>query len=99
MPKRSVTTMKISRRAMRYLENNSRPEESVDTTIRRLLSLKRNGAERVQPGFSAMKIVKVSRTVSEYILGKAKPRESRDQTLSRLLGIQGDDGNVRATKT
>ena len=92
--KRTNTTLKVSRRVMKHIESNSRPEESVDSTIRRLLNLGKNGT--VAPvSLPVMKTIKISRLVMDLILKKAKIRESRDQTLGRLLGIAGDDGNVR----
>lgn len=94
--KRPITTIKVSRRVMRHIEQNSDEEESVDSALRRLLGLGGNGSRRPRRGFSAMKTIKVSRDVMDHILRRAKPRESRDQTLGRLLGVPGDDGNVRA---
>jgi len=93
----TTTTIKISQQTIRYIDENSKPEESVDSVFRRTLGLKNNGKRKVVRAISAMKTVKISRLVMNHILDKAKPRESRDETLGRLLGIKGDDGNVRAS--
>lgn len=90
----TTTTIKISQRNIRHIDENAKPEESVDSVLRRLLGMRNNGKRKAVREFSSMKTVKVSREVMNRIRNKAKPHESRDQTLSRLFCISGDDGNV-----
>jgi hypothetical protein len=85
MPKGN-TTIKVSRRIVKYLESRAQGNESIDTILRRLMGLGLDGAEPPkQP--TSMTIIKISRPVMDKILKEAKEEESRDETLSRLLGL------------
>lgn len=94
--KRPTTTIKVSRRVMRHIETSSKPSESIDETLKRLLKLiSEDHAKPVVPP-PLTTTIKVSRMVMNHIIKKSRVEESRDHTLSRLLGIPRDDGNVRA---
>lgn len=90
----TTTTIKVSRRVMKYIEANSMPDESVDETLRRLLKLATNGHPKPQGPLPMTTTIKVSKTVMSHIRDSAKIKESRDMTLGRLLGVEADDGNL-----
>lgn len=92
--KKPTTTMKVSRRVISEVEKKSRPSESIDDTLKRLLKLVVDKPRDKEP-LPLATTIKVSRMVMDYIQEEAKENESRDNTLSRLLGIKQDDGNVR----
>lgn len=92
---RTATTIRVSRRIMRHIEENAYPDESVDDTLKRLLKLGKNGSASHGPKSPPlMRTIKISKPILELIIKRAKPKEPRDHTLSRLLGIEKDDGNV-----
>jgi hypothetical protein len=93
--KRPTTTIKVSRKTMRYIEANSKPWESVDDFLKRDLKLVKVDTAKPFPPPSLTTTIKVSRTVMDHIIESSKPDESRDRTLSRLLKIEQDDGNVK----
>lgn len=95
----TTTTIKVSRRVMKYIEANSNQDESVDETLRRLLKLATNGHPKPQGPLPMTTTIKVSNTVMGHIRDKAKAKESRDMTLGRLLGIEPEDGNLSGSKT
>lgn len=98
--KQPATTIRVSRRIMRHIESNSRPEESVNDTIKRLLKISRNGSPAAQPKARPLMVtVKVEKCVLDKIVDEAKPKEPRVHTLSRLLGLSQDDGNVEGPGT
>lgn len=90
----TTTTIKVSRRVMKYIEANASQDESVDETLRRLLKLATNGQPKPQGPLPMTTTIKVSSTVMGHIRDKAKAKESRDMTLGRLLGIEMEDGNL-----
>ncbi len=89
----TTTTIKVSRRVMKHIENNALPDESVDETLRRLLKLATTGHPKPQGPLPMTTTIKVSKTVMAHIRDSAKEKESRDMTLGRLLGVQPEDGN------
>lgn len=91
---RPTTTIKVSRRVMTYIENNSHSDESVDEALRRLLKLSGNGQPKPQGPLPMTTTIKVSKTVMGHIRKNAKIKESRDMTLGRLLGVEHQDGNL-----
>lgn len=93
--KRPTTTIKVSRRLMRHIEKQSKPGESVDDTLKRLLKLIKETRQIISPPPPLTTTIKVSRLVMDHIQDKAEPQESRDQTLSRLLHVEQENGNVR----
>lgn len=95
--KKSITTIKVSRRVKRYIDSQAKSDESVDETLLRLFKLG-NGVERPVEVPAPTTTIKVSTIIMKYIKKLSKPKESRDQTISRLLGIAEDDGNVREEK-
>lgn len=92
--KKSITTIKVSRRVKRYIDSKAKTEESVDQTLLRLFKLS-NGSEKPAEIPAPTTTIKVSTLIMRFIKKQSKPKESRDQTISRLLGITEDDGNVR----
>lgn len=92
--KKSITTIKVSRRVKRYIDSKAKTDESVDETLLRLFSLT-NGVVKLAEVPPPTTTIKVSTIIMKYIKRQSKPKESRDQTISRLLGIAEDDGNVR----
>ena len=92
--KKSITTIKVSRRVKRYIDSKAKAEESVDETLLRLFKLA-NGVEKPAEVPPPTTTIKVSTLIMKFIKKQSKPKESRDQTISRLLGIMEDDGNVR----
>jgi hypothetical protein len=80
---------------MRHIETASKPSESVDETLRRLLKLISEADQKPVPPPPLTTTIKVSRLVMNHIIKQSKKEESRDHTLCRLLGIEQDDGNVR----
>lgn len=95
----TTTTIKVSRRVMKYIETNALQDESVDETLRRLLKLATNGQPKAQGPLPMTTTIKVSNTVMGHIREKAKAKESRDMTLGRLLGVELEDGNLSGSKT
>lgn len=93
---RPTTTIKVSRRVMKYIEANSQEDESIDETLRRLLKLATNGHPKPQGPLPMTTTIKVSKTVMSHIRKSAKVKESRDMTLGRLLGVEVEDGNLPA---
>lgn len=90
-PAPAITTVKISKPVTRHLLEHSRPSESTDETLRRLLGLRKGKEIDLLPD---TKTVKISRLVMNYLNKKARVGESRDDTLRRLLGLGNEDGKV-----
>lgn len=90
----TTTTIKVSRRVMKYIEASALQDESVDETLRRLLKLATNGHPKPQGPLPMTTTIKVSNTVMGHIRDSAKAKESRDMTLGRLLGVEAEDGNL-----
>lgn len=89
-----TTTIKVSRRVMKFIEDHAQSDESVDDTLRRLLKLA-SVVEPKPPGPIPMTTtIKVSKSVMKFIRKSAKIKESRDMTLGRLLGVAPEDGNL-----
>jgi hypothetical protein len=80
------TTVKVSRRIVRFVQSKAWDGESMDSTLKRLLGLGTNGEGPPKKPTGAT-IIKISRPVMEKILKEAKEDESRDETLARLLGL------------
>lgn len=89
-----MTTIKVGPALWSFVEEHSKPDESMDAAVRRLLRIRGPKAKRPERRGDAMRTMKVSRDVMERIRDAAKPKESRDETLARLLGIHQGDGNV-----
>lgn len=90
-PAPAITTVKISKPVTRHLLEHSRPLESTDETLRRLLGLRKGKEIELLPD---TKTVKISRLVMNYLNRRARVGESRDGTLRRLLGLDREDGKV-----
>lgn len=93
--KKQTTTIKVSRKVMRHIESVSKPSESVDDTLRRMLKLISEEDQKPVLPPPLTTTIKVSRMVMNHIIKQSKKEESRDHTLCRLLGIEQDDGNVK----
>lgn len=89
-----TTTIKVSRRVMKFIEDHANPDESVDGTLRRLLKLQQNGQQKPPGPIPMTTTIKVSKSVMKFIRTKAQVKESRDMTLGRLLGVAPEDGNL-----
>lgn len=96
MPRKtSPTTLQVSRRLIVHIRDSSEDAESIDDTLRRLLSLGPNPSRKNGKPIPLASTIKISQDVMSEIVKKSKEGESRDATLSRLLGVLPSDGNVR----
>jgi hypothetical protein len=89
-----MTTIRVSWRIMRFIAARALPDESVDSTLRRLLRIDGVRAVPRRPD-PVTATIKISRAIMDRIVKESRSRESRDETLSRLLRIAHDDGNAR----
>ena len=80
------TTIKVSHRVAWYIHVKAVGNESVDTTLRRLLGMIPEEEPPVKK-VASLTTLKVSRVVMDRIAKEAKKDESRDETLARLIGL------------
>jgi len=85
MPK-GDTTIQVSQRVLLFVQKNSRGNESVDSTLKRILGMAPAGHELPKKA-NGRTLIKVSRSTKDRLVKEAREGESRNDTLERLLGL------------
>ena len=80
------TTIQVSQKVLLYVQKNARGNESVDSTLKRLLGMAPVDPDVPKKG-NGRTLVKISRSTMEKLVKEAHEGESRSDTLERLLGL------------
>jgi len=80
------TTIQVSQKVLFFIQKSARGNESVDSTLKRILGMAPTVHEPPKK-VSGRTLIKISRSTMDRLVKEAREGESRSDTLERILGL------------